>query len=429
VQVWERIKKRINALRGKRASPQGSLANPPQWLSNFLSGGNLSASGLYITEDDMLKVSAVYACVNLISNTLASLPLPTYRRKDPRGKERARDHYLYDILQYEPNPEMTSFDFRKTMQGQLELFGNAYANIVYDGAGRVKELWPIPSVYVRPRRNASKQLLVYDVFVPDDTPRTLLSYEMFHLRGFGDGLFGYPPLQYAREIAALALAAEEYGSEFFAHGAVASGIVELPGKLSEQALKNFQESFREKYEGLGNRHRILFLEQGLKFHQTTIQNDNAQFLETRKYQVEEVARFFGVPPHKIASLDRSTFSNIEHQSIEFVQDCIRPRAVNWEQQIRRQLLGPEGKKRYYVEHVLDGLLRGDVQSRAQYYRTGRNDGWLSANDIRELENMNPIPEEEGGDAYLINGNMMPITSAAPVGRGVDEENGQREDGA
>ncbi len=221
MQVWERIKKRINALRGKRASPQGSLSNPPQWLSNFLSGGNLSASGLHITEDDMLKVSAVYACVNLISNTLASLPLPTYRRKDPRGKERARDHYLYDILQYEPNPEMTGFDFRKTMQGQLELFGNAYANIVYDGAGRVKELWPIPSVYVRPRRNASKQLLVYDVFVPDDTPRTLLSYEMFHLRGFGDGLFGYPPLQYAREIAALALAAEEYGSEFFAHGAVA----------------------------------------------------------------------------------------------------------------------------------------------------------------------------------------------------------------
>jgi len=420
--VLQRIKRRINALRGKRASPQGGIANPPQWLTDFLSGGNLSSSGLHITEDDMLKVSAVYACVNLISNTLASLPLPTYRRKDPRGKERARDHYLYDVLQYEPNPEMTGFDFRKVMQGQLELFGNAYADIVYDGAGRVKELWPIPSVYVRPRRNASKQLLVYDVFVPNETPRTLLSYEMFHLRGFGDGLFGYPPLRYAREIAALALAAEEYGAGFFAHGAVASGIVELPGKLSDQALKNFQESFRKKYEGLGNQHRILFLEQGLKFHQTTIQNDNAQFLETRKYQVEEVARFFGVPPHKIASLERSTNNNIEHQSIEFVQDCVRPRAVNWEQQIRRQLLGAEGKKRYYVEHVLDGLLRGDVQSRAQYYKTGRNDGWLSANDIRELENMNPIPESEGGDAYLINGNMIPITEANQTKKGGDDNN-------
>lgn len=422
MQIWEQIKNRVKSLRNKRASPLGNLSNPPQWLSDFLGGGNLSASGLRVTEDDLLKVSAVYACVNLISNTLASLPLPTYRRKQPRGKERARDHYLYDVLQYEPNPEMTSFDFRKVMQGQLELFGNAYANIVYDMAGRVKELWPIPSVYVRPRRNDSNQLLVYDISVPNGTPRTLLASEMFHLRGFGDGLFGYPPIRYAREIAALALAAEGYGAGFFGRGAVASGIVELPGKLSEQALENFKRTFQENYGGLNNQHRILFLEQGLKFHQTTIQNDNAQFLETRKYQVEEVARFFGVPPHKIGALERATFSNIEHQSIEFVQDCIRPRAVNWEQQIRRQLLSAEGKKRFYAEFVLDGLLRGDVQSRSQYYKTGRNDGWLSANDIRELENMNPIPVEEGGDAYLINGNMVPITEANQVQEGGDDSN-------
>ena len=220
----------------------------------------------------------------------------------------------------------------------------------------------------------------------------------------------------------LALAAEGYGAGFFGRGAVASGIVELPGKLSEQALENFKKTFQENYGGLSNQHRILFLEQGLKFHQTTIQNDNAQFLETRKYQVEEVARFFGVPPHKIGALERATLSNIEHQSIEFVQDCIRPRAVNWEQQIRRQLLSAEGKKRFYAEYVLDGLLRGDVQSRSQYYKTGRNDGWLSANDIRELENMNPIPVEEGGDAYLINGNMVPITEANQVQEGGDDSN-------
>jgi HK97 family phage portal protein len=174
VSIWGQVKSRVGSIISRRASPAGNLANPPQWLTDFLSGGNISASGLRVTEDDLLKVSAVYACVNLISNTMASLPLPTYRRKQPRGKERARDHYLYDVLQYEPNTEMTSFDFRKVMQGQLELFGNAYANIVFDGAGRVKELWPIPSVYVRPRRNASQQLLVYDVAVPNDGPRTLL---------------------------------------------------------------------------------------------------------------------------------------------------------------------------------------------------------------------------------------------------------------
>ena len=794
--VIQRIKEKFN----KRST--GNVANPPLWLSNFFSGG-ISNTGLNITEDDMLKVSAVYACINLISNTIASLPFPVYERKE-RGRERARDHYLYKILQYEPNPEMTSFDFRKFMQYQLELFGNAYANIVRDNAGRAIELWPIPSMNVRPRRNANNQQLIYDVMVPGDTIRTLLEHEILHLRGLGDGLLGYPPLKYAREIAALALAAEGYGAGFFANGAVASGIVEMPGKVSEEAKERFKKSFREQYEGLGNKHRIVFLEEGLKFHQTTVPQDNAQFIETRKYQVEEVARFFAVPPHKIASLDRSTYclpadaliftergpvkivdvkpgekvwsrkengdfvlsrvarvvesgedkiltirtknrklrlnsrhrvlarkaylrpaqegetgginidgkffrkewkteyvpagelkvgdlivqlaklpdvenneaptrivdeafmeflglylgdgsktkkricitrannagymdhfrktipqifskfsdivgrgdttnaerepvklierdksttfcsveasneldelglsgtawtkrvpewifslsdnlkiaflrgfleadghvdkngsahfysvnltmleqlrhlaisvglkvttvwkksgiatfpnghskryviykfsisdaydvmrispidpkdrervlknkkeesndcayrrsggigfnekytslgkitsieegcpetvydmeveethsfvadgvvvhnSNIEHQAIEFVQDCIRPRVVNWEQQVHKQLLRPSEKSKYYAEFVLDGLLRGDVVSRAQYYQAGRNSGWLSANDIRELENMNPIPPEEGGDAYLVNGNMTRI---------------------
>jgi len=397
------ILSRIKGLFQRRSS----AANPSEWLVKMF-GGAVSASGLSIAEEDMLKVSAVFACVNLISNTIASLPLPVYRRLQPRGKERARDHYLYDILQYEPNPEMTAFDFRKAMQVQLELYGNAYANIVYDMAGRVKELWPIPTPYVRPVIDDSRMIKAYEVSLPDGKVAVLPRDEMFHLRGLGDGFMGFKPLQYARELVGLALAAEQYGASFFANGAVASGIVEFPGRLTPEALQQFKESFKEKYEGLGNKHRIIFLEQGLKFNQLTIPNDNAQFLETRKYQVEEVARFFGVPPHKIGALDRATFSNIEHQAMEFVQDCIRPRVVNWEQQIRRQLFRAADKKQYFAEHILEGLLRGDAQSRAAYYRVGRNDGWLSANDIRELENMNPIPAEQGGDDYLINGNMVPI---------------------
>jgi HK97 family phage portal protein len=303
---------------------------------------------------------------------------------------------------------MTAFDFRKTMQVQLELYGNAYANIVYDRAGRVKELWPIPSPYVKVVRTDAGELVGYEIAVPGDGVKRVAPQEMFHLRGLGDGYVGFKPLQYAREIIGLALATEQYGAEFFANGAVASGIVEIPGRLSPEALEKFKADFRQKYEGLGRQHRILFLEQGLKFHQMTIQNDNAQFLETRKYQVEEVARFFGVPPHKVGALDRATFSNIEHQAMEFVQDCIRPRVVNWEQQVRRQLFREADKGKYFAEFILGGLLRGDAKTRAEYYRVGRNDGWLSANDIRELENMNPIPAEQGGDDYLINGNMVPI---------------------
>lgn len=406
----------------KRALP---FPVSPQWFTLWLAGGG-SATGLSLTEEDLLRVSAVYACVNLISNTVASLPVPTYERIEPRGRRRAREHWLYDIIQYEPNEEMSSFDFRKMMQAQLELFGNCYAYIERNGRMEVTSLWPIPAPFVRPFRNEAQELF-YEISLPEKSITVLPQRDIFHIRGLSnDAISGYRPLMFAREIAGLALAAEQYGASFFANGAVASGIVEIPGKLSEQAMKNFKESFTQKYAGLGKHHKVLFLESGMKWHQITIQNDNAQFIETRKYQAEEVARFFGVPLHKISSLEKPSYASIEHMAIEFVQDCLRPRLVNWEQQIRRQLLREADKKKYYVEFVIDGLLRGDVASRAQYYSKGRNDGWLSANDIRELENMNPIPPEQGGDAYLINGNMVPITSAAPAQKGGNEEDGKEQ---
>lgn len=411
------VKKITRYLRSKT-----TLKEPTSWLVRWF-GGRDSPSGLMVSEDDMLKVSAVFACVNLISNTIASLPLPTYRRLVPRGKERAHDHHLYDLLAYEPNPEMSSFDFRKVMQSQLELYGNCYTEIVRDGRGYARELWPIPPQLVKVRRDGKKRLF-YEVSVPDGPPRDIWAIDMLHIRGLGNnGIQGFQPLVHAREMVALALAAEGYGAAFFGNGAVASGIVEMPGKLTEKALEDFKRDFRDKYQGLGKAHRILFLEQGLKFHQVTIPNDNAQFLETRKYQVEEVARFFGVPPHKIADLGRSTNNNIEHQGIEYVQDCIRPRVVNWEQQIRRVLIPAPDKKLFFVEFVLEGLLRGDVKSRAEYFKAGRNDGWLSANDIRELENMNPISAELGGDDYLINGNMVPISQSGRGGAADGESAG------
>lgn len=414
------ILRKISQTLIKRAYP--SLISQ-QWFTSWLSRG-ASATGINLTEEDLLKVSAVYACVNLISNTVASLPVPTYERIEPRGRKRAREHWLYDVIQYEPNNEMTSFDFRKMMQAQFELFGNCYAYIERNGRMEVTSLWPIPAPFVRPFRNEAQELF-YEICLPEKAITVLPQRDIFHIRGLSnDAINGYRPLLFAREIAGLALAAEQYGASFFANGAVSSGIVEIPGKLSEQAMRNFKESFRDKYEGLGKHHKVLFLESGMKWHQITIQNDNAQFIETRKYQAEEVARFFGVPLHKISSLEKPSYASIEHMSIEFVQDCLRPRLVNWEQQIRRQLFREADKKRYYVEFVIDGLLRGDAVSRSQYYSKGRNDGWLSANDIRELENMNPIPEEQGGDAYLINGNMVSITSAGQTQKGGSAEDGK-----
>lgn len=383
-----------------------SLANPEKWLVDMFAGGTKSATGKYVTPDTALQVSAVYACVRVLSETIASLPLHVYRRLDS-GKARDADHYLYPLLHDAPNPEMTSFEFRETMMGHLCLRGNAYAEKVIDRVGRVKELWPLHPDRVTVERDKETRRLVYTVTIQGEAKQFRLdSDRILHIRGLsGDGILGYNPIQLSKESIGLALATEEYGGRFFGNASRPGGVLEHPGKLGEEAAKRLKKSFEEMHQGLEQSHRIAILEEGLKWHQIGISQDDAQYLQTRKFQVNDIARVFRVPPHLIGDLERATFSNIEHSSIDFVVHTIRPWLVRWEQAIQQRLFDA-GEVGHFVEFLVDGLLRGDVQSRYSAYATGRQNGWLSADDIRELENMNPLPDGQG-KTYLLPLNMVP----------------------
>lgn len=381
-----------------------------RWLMMMPVLKALSKTGVEVGEDDAIRVMAVYACIRVIASEIAASPIHFIRTMADGSKERVNSG-LSSLLRYEPNPEMTASDFKKTMTLNLELWGNAYAEVVRNRAGDVCGLWPVPAWRVTKKRDDKKNIY-YAIYTEDGTAVTLKDRQMLHLRGLGTGVVGMRFVTLARDALGLAVAAEEYGSNFFNNGALASGIATYPRALSQEALDNFKTSFRESYEGLSNAQRIMFLEEDMKFQQLTIPNDAAQFMETRTFQMHEVCRFFGVPPHKIAILDRATFSNIEHQSMEFDQQCIYPRIIQWEEELRRVLLRREEKEAgCFFKFNLNSRWRVAMATKTAYYTSMRQNGILSANEIRELEDMNPIPKEQGGGDYLINGNMIPITAA------------------
>lgn len=389
---------------------KSTLANPEQRLLDAL-GSQPTSSGIRVTEENAMRASAVFACVRILAETVASLPVHVYRRLPAGGKERATKHPLYSLLHDLPNPEITSFSFRETAMAHLCLWGNAYAEIEYDGAGRIRALWPLPPWRVQVERDPATQRLKYIVTLDNGERQALDVSRVFHVPALSfNGLVGISPIRWAaREAIGLALATEQFGARFFDQGTNIGGVVTHPKTLSEQASRNLRESINETYAGLGKSHRIMLLEEGMKYERIGIPPEEAQFLETRKFQVTEIARIFRVPPHMLADLERATFSNIEHQSIEFVTHTIRPWLVRWEQAIYRDLLFPDERKEYFVEFNVDGLLRGDIESRYRAYAIGRQWGWLSANDIREMENKNPIP---GGDVYWAPVNMIPAEMMA-----------------
>lgn len=391
-----------------------TLTNPSKWLVDWFGGGSQAKSGVVVNEQTALRVTAYLAAVKIISETVASLPLFVYKRLETGGKARAPDHPAYEVLHNQANSEMTAYQFRETFQGHVLNWGNGYAEIERDGGGRIRGLWPLLPDRTWPERNPGTGKIRYRTTLPDGQ-QVLLPFEnVLHVPGFGfDGLVGYNPVRLAREAIGLALATEEFGANFFGQGANPSGIIEYPGKLSDPAYQRYKQEIREKHEGLSKSHRIMVLEEGLKFHQVTIPPEEAQFLETRKFQVSEIARIFRIPPHMLGDLERATFSNVEQQSIDFVVHTIRSWLVRWEQAIRSKLFTvSERRQGVFAEFLVDGLLRGDIQSRYAAYAVGRQNGWLSANDIRERENMNPI---EGGDIYLVNGNMLPADQAGKGG--------------
>ena len=374
-------------------------------------------SGKPINEKTAMTTASVYACVRILSEAIASLPLHVYSYTDDGGKKMEYEHPLYHILHDEPNPEMTSFTFREVLMTHLLLHGNAYAQIIRDGAGRVVALYPLLPNCMDVQRDENGQLYYIYTRQSDENPnfknlgQIVLKYEdVLHIPGLGfDGLVGYSPIAMAKNAVGLTIAAEEYGSAFLKNGASPGGVLEHPGVLKNP--EKVRESWNQVYQGSGNAHRVAVLEEGMHFTPITLKPDELQFLETRKFQLEEVCRLFRIPPHLVQSLDHATFSNIENQSLEFVKYTLDPWVIRWEQALQKALLLPGEKSKYIIKLNVDGLLRGDYKSRMEGYSIGRQNGWLSANDIRELENMNPISDEEGGNLYLVNGAMCKLADA------------------
>lgn len=390
----------------------------------FFMGG--STSGKRVNERSAMQMTAVYSCVRILSEAVAGLPLHMYRYTDSGGKEKAIDHSLYFLLHDEPNPEMTSFIFRETLMTHLLLWGNAYAQIIRNGRGEVLALYPLMPDRMNVERDENGQIY-YEYRVSADEAQNrgeglvqLAPSDVLHIPGLGfDGLVGYSPIAMAKNAIGMSIACEEYGAKFFANGAQPSGVLEHPGTLKDPA--KIRESWNSTFGGSHNANKVAVLEEGMKYTPISIAPEQAQFLETRKFQIDEIARIFRIPPHMLADLDKSSFSNIEQQSLEFVTYTLDPWICRWEQAIVRSLLSKDEKKEYFVKFNVDGLLRGDYQSRMQGYAIGRQNGWMSANDIRELENLDRIPEEEGGDLYLINGNMTKLKDAGIFAAGKEKD--------
>ena len=396
---------------------------------SFYMGG--SSAGKSVNERSAMQMTAVYACVRILSEAVAGLPLHLYRYKDDGGKEKAIDHSLYHLLHDEPNKEMSSFIFRETLMTHLLLWGNAYAQIIRNGKGEIIALYPLMPNKMKVDRGEDGELYyIYsrstdEANAKEDSTVVLTPREVLHIPGLGfDGLVGYSPIAMAKNAIGLAIATEEYGAKFFANGAAPSGVLEHPGTIKDPA--RLRENWNSTFGGSANSGKVAVLEEGMKYTPISISPEQAQFLETRKFQINEIARIFRIPPHMVGDLEKSSFSNIEQQSLEFVKYTLDPWIIRWEQSLSRSLLTPDEKKTYFFKFNLEGLLRGDYASRMNGYATARQNGWMSANDIRELENLDKIPAELGGDLYLINGNMLPLNNAGAYANTNKEEEADEE---
>lgn len=410
----------VTSLFEKRYHPSNE---PPEWWGKQY-GALETLTGVSVTPETSMQISAVYACVNVLAQTVAMLPLILYRRL-PRGKERAPDHSLFNLLRNLPNPEMTAMDMRMALQGHLALRGNAYAEIVTDGAGRIREIWPLRPDKMNLTRNPAGDL-VYEYTLPakyNYEKKYFRMEQIWQKRGLSSiGLIGLSPIQQAMQAAGIALAAEGYGGRFFANDAKPGFVLSHPGKLSEQAYERLKKSWENRHRGYDNAHRVAILEEGMEPKKIGITPEEAQYIQTRNFQAKEIARFYRMPPHKIGIMDDATFTNIEHQALEFLTDTIMPYLTIWEQSIYRCLLLERERSEYFAEHLLDSLLRGDTLSRYQAYQAGIQSGWLTRNEVRERENLNP---KDGLDEPLQPLNMATIGQMDALdGSGDDDPNSE-----
>lgn len=426
-----------------RATSSGSsgLATPERWVEEWFAGGEATAAGVRVSEETALHYAPFFAGVRLIAEDVGSLPLITYERLADDGKSRARNHSLYGLLHDAPNDVMSAITFRSTLQAHALTWPAGYAYVVREH-GEVTELWPLRPDRIHPDTRTvpgqpGKVLLSYKYLDPvNNIQARLLPDEVFAVGGLGfDGISGYSIISLARQSIALGLAAERYGASVFGNGSKPGGVLKHPKTLSEGAQNRLRANWENLHRGLDRAQRVAILEEGLDYEAVGIPPNDAQFLETRRFQVSDQARWLRLPPHKIADLERATFSNIEEQALDYVTGSLRIWLVRWEQSIKLRLFTMQERARFFAEHLVDGLLRGDIKTRYEAYAIGRQWGWLSADDIRALENLNPLPDGRGS-IYLVPLNMVPAPTPAEAalsgftgevidGEVVDEEGRRR----
>lgn len=379
-------------------SKRMSVADLDNIMDMMIGGGPQTWSGNKVDENSSLSNPTVWACVRVISEAYASMPQHMYRRTADGGKEVARDHYLYPVLHDQANPEMTSFNYRELTMAHKLTWGNAYSLIEWDQAQRVKALWPLPPDRVKVGRERVNSPRAYKFRQNDGAWVPIAPEFMFHEPALGyDGIQGYSPVGVQRQTIGAANAVQEFGARFFGNGVKSSGFLEHPSTLSPEGGARLVRSFTEKYAGLTNSHKVILLEGGLTFKPNSINPDDAQFLETKKYSRSEIAAIFRVPPHLIGDLEKATFSNIEQQSLEFVTYTLVPWMARAEAAIESRLLTPQGRASYFVEIDANGLMRGDSASRSAFYKDGIAGGWMKPNEARTKENMN---KEAAGEVYF-----------------------------
>ena len=375
-----------------------------------------SAAGKAVNERTAMQMTAVYACVRILAESIASLPLHVYEKGNDGNQVKAEDSPLFYLLHQKPNPEMTSFIWRETLMTHILLWGNAYCQVLRNGRGEVVALYPLLPNKMTVERDEKGQLFYRYIRNGEEPPTMegntviLMPEDVLHIPGLGfDGLVGYSPISMTKNAIGLALAAEEYGSKFFANGAAPAGVLEHPGVIKD--VSKLRESWNEAFGGSRNAGKIAILEEGLHFKPISMSPQDSQLLETRQYQLTEIARIFRIPPHMLADLSKATYSNIEHASLEFVKYTLTPWIARWEASLTDALLNREEQKKYSIRFNVDGLLRGDYKTRMEGYAVGINNGFMCPNDVRRLEGFDLIPEEKGGNNFLIQGAMLRLEDA------------------
>ena len=404
------------------------ISKPSQWLVDFFSGGSRSNAGVAINDETILRASAIFNGLTILSNAIAMLPFDLMQKIGERRRRQATETPLYNILHNSPNPEMTAFTWRRVIQLHCVLKGNGYSEIERNNAGQVIGLWPLNPARTWPERDKTTGKVIYKVVLPDGKQVILPADRVFHIMGLSNnGLYGLDLVGLMRETAGLGLAEEEYSARFFSNNAMPSGVIEAPVGVAfktPDGSERLRKDWEKAYGGLSNSQRIAILEQGFSFKQIGIDPEKSQLLEARKFTVTEIARWLNLPPHMIKDLTRSTNNNIEFQGIEFVTHSIEPYAVNWEQTVWWKLLTKlQQRENYYAKLQMNALLRADSKTRAEYYGKMFGVGAFSSNDIRALEDQDAV---EGGDTYYVPANMMKLGSESPNinTKGGENGNGQ-----